>query len=227
MMCGEVNKSEDKLGETLHVDVIIDCATLQSSPPTNAIDYQDPQPTNKGSAGFDDMLDPGSKDHLLNDTVPKGLVKPFDMMYGVDNISDDRLDDTIAGGVIDDRSTIQESPPPNAMEYQEPEPTNKGSIGFDDIMDPGCKDQPVNDNVSKGLVKLVDTMSGEDNISNYNLDETVAGGVIVECATLQEPNQTDKVEAAVFVDVQLDRVQSLKNPSLIDNVEVSFIIPFK
>ncbi|GKB58569.1 hypothetical protein Tco_0914755, partial [Tanacetum coccineum] len=62
-------------------------------------------------------------------------------------------------------------------------------------------------------------MSGEDNISDYNLDETVTGSVIVECATLQEHNQTDKVDAAVFVDVQLDRVQSPKNPSLIDNVE--------
>ncbi|GKF05195.1 hypothetical protein Tco_0035863, partial [Tanacetum coccineum] len=100
----------------------------------------------------DDMLDPDSKDHLLNDTVPKGLVKPVDIMCGEDNISDDRLDDTVASGVIDDRSTIQESPPPNVMEYQEPESTNKGSVGFDNIMDPGCKDQPVNDNVSKVLI---------------------------------------------------------------------------
>nr|GEY67263.1 hypothetical protein [Tanacetum cinerariifolium] len=92
MMCGEVNKSGDKLDETLDVGVIVDCATLQSSPPPNAMDHQDPQPTDKdfqGSFGFDDMLDLGSKDHLLNDTVPKGLVKRVDMMCGEDNISND------------------------------------------------------------------------------------------------------------------------------------------
>ncbi|GJU31478.1 hypothetical protein Tco_1175067 [Tanacetum coccineum] len=115
MMCGEVNKSDDKLDETLDVGVIVDCAPLQSSPPPNAMDYQDPQPTDKGSFGFDDILDSGSKD----------LVKPVNMMCGEDNISDDRLDETVAGGVIVDRSTLQSSPPPNAMEYQEPEPTNK------------------------------------------------------------------------------------------------------
>ncbi|GKD93918.1 hypothetical protein Tco_1373755, partial [Tanacetum coccineum] len=177
--------------------------------------------------GFDDLLDLGTKDHLLNDNVPKGLVKSVDMMYGEDNTSDDKLDETVAVGVIVDRATPQSSPPPNAMEYQEPEPTDKiindfqGSVGYDDMMDPGCKDQLVNDNVSKGLVKLVDTMSGEDNISDYKLDETVAGGVIVDRAThqaspppnamqYQEPHPTDKVDAAVFVDVQLDRVQSPK-----------------
>ncbi|GJV70267.1 hypothetical protein Tco_1485776 [Tanacetum coccineum] len=140
MMCGEVNKSDDKLDEMLDVG---------------------------GFFGFDDMLDPGSKD----------LVKPVDMMCGEDNISDDSLDETVAGGVIVDRSTLQSSPPPNAMEYQEPKPADKmnakGSFGFDDKMDPGCKDQPLNDNVPKGLVKLDDTMSSEDNISDYKLDETV------------------------------------------------------
>ncbi|GKC35581.1 hypothetical protein Tco_1047965 [Tanacetum coccineum] len=50
MMRDEVNKSNDKLGETLHVGVIVDCATLQSSPPPNAMDHQDPQPTNKVTA---------------------------------------------------------------------------------------------------------------------------------------------------------------------------------
>nr|GFA79928.1 hypothetical protein [Tanacetum cinerariifolium] len=77
----------------------------------------------------------------------------------------------------------------------------QGSVGFNDIIDPWCKDQQVNANVLKGLVKLVDTMSGEDNISDYNLDGTVVGGVIVECVTLQEPNQIDKVDVVVFVDV--------------------------
>ncbi|GJZ46206.1 hypothetical protein Tco_0593802, partial [Tanacetum coccineum] len=130
MMCGEVNKSNDKLDETLAVGVMVDCATLQSSPPLDAMDYQESQPTDEGSIGFDDMLDPSSKDHLLNDTALKV------------------------------------------------------SVGFDDMMDPGCKDQPLNDNVPKGLVKLVDTMSGEDNISDYKLDEMVVGGVkllIVPC----------------------------------------------
>nr|GEX48852.1 hypothetical protein [Tanacetum cinerariifolium] len=172
MMCGEVNKYKDKLDKTLH-----------------------------GSFGFDDMLDPGSKD----------LVKPVDMMCGEDNISDDRLDEMVAGGIIIDRSTLQSSPPLNAMEYQEPKPTDK--------MDPRCKDQPLNDNVPKGLVKLDDMMSSEDNISDYKLDETVAGGVIVHRDTHLEPHQIDKVDAAAFFDVQLDRVQSPKNPSLINNVE--------
>ncbi|GJU97378.1 hypothetical protein Tco_1326649 [Tanacetum coccineum] len=178
-----------------------------------------------GSVGFNDKLDPGCKDHQLNDNVPNGLVKPVDrmcgevnksddkldetldgsfgfddmldpgfkdlvkpvdMMCGEDNISEDMLDDTVAGGVIFDRSMIQSSPPPNAMEYQEPEPTDKvnAEVSVYGPMDPGCKDQPLNDNVPKGLVKLDDMMSGEDNISDYNLDETVAGGVIVHRATL-------------------------------------------
>nr|GEU35777.1 transposase, MuDR, MULE transposase domain protein [Tanacetum cinerariifolium] len=94
------------------------------------------------------------------------------------------------------------------------------SFGFDDKMDPEGKDQPLNDNVPKCLVKLDDTMSGEDNISDYKFDETVVGGVIVHRATLQEPHQTDKVDAATFSDVQLDRVKSRKKPSLINNVEV-------
>nr|GEY38196.1 hypothetical protein [Tanacetum cinerariifolium] len=172
MICGEVNKSDDKLDETLDVGIIVDCATLQSSTPPNAMDYQDPQPTDKGSFGFDDMLDLGSKD----------LVKPVDMMCSEDNISDDRLDETVAGGVIVDRSTLQSSPPPNAMKYQEPEPTDKVNA---EVSVYGPVDyQPLNDNVPKGLVKLDDTMSDEDNISDYKLDETVAGGVIVHRATL-------------------------------------------
>nr|GEW22300.1 hypothetical protein [Tanacetum cinerariifolium] len=213
MMCGEVNKSDDKLDKTLDVGVIVDCVTFQSSPPPNVMDYQDPQPTDKGSFGFDDMLDPGSKD----------LVKLVDMMCGEDNISNDRLDDTVAGGVIVDRSALQSIHLQMLWNIK-----NLNQLtSFDDKMDPRCKDQPLNDNVPKGLVKLDDTMSGEDSISDYKWDETVVGGVIVHRATLQKPHQTNKVDAAVFVDVQLGRVQSLKNPSLIDNVEVSFIILFK
>nr|GEV24412.1 hypothetical protein [Tanacetum cinerariifolium] len=60
------------------------------------------------------------------------------------------------------------------------------------------RDQPLNDNVPKGLVKLVDMMASEDNMSDYKVDETVSGGVIVD-----------------------HRVQSLKNPSLINIVEDS------
>ncbi|GKE51478.1 hypothetical protein Tco_1486634, partial [Tanacetum coccineum] len=213
MMCCELNKSDDKFDETVDVGVIVDRATLKAS-----------------SVGFDDLLDLGTKDHLLNDNVPKGLVKSVDMMYGEDNTSDDKLDETVAVGVIVDRATPQSSPPPNAMEYQEPEPTDKGSVGFDDLLDPGFKDQLLNDNVPKGLVKLVEPMSGEDNISGDKLDETVAGSVIVDLATLQaspppnamqyqEPHPTDKMDAAVFVDVQVDRVLFPKNPSLINNVE--------
>nr|GEY30862.1 hypothetical protein [Tanacetum cinerariifolium] len=188
MMCGEVHKSDDKLDDTLAVGVIVHC----------------------GSISFDGMLDPSSKDHLPNDNVPKGLVKSVDMMCGEDNISDDKLDEKVVGGVIVDRSTLQASLPPNALESQEPKPTDK-------MIDPGCKDQPLNDNVPKGLVKLVDTKSGEDNISDYKVDETVVGGVIVDRSTLQEspppnamqyhqPHITDKVDAAIFVDVQVDSV---------------------
>nr|GFD20561.1 hypothetical protein [Tanacetum cinerariifolium] len=84
------------------------------------------------------MLDPGSKDYLLNDTIPKGLVKPFDMMCGEENIFNHKLDEKVASGVIIDHSTLQASPFPNAMEYQEPELTDKGCVGFDEMMDPGC-----------------------------------------------------------------------------------------
>nr|GEW82247.1 hypothetical protein [Tanacetum cinerariifolium] len=146
--------------------------------------------------GFNDMLDLGCKDHQLNDNILIGLVKPIDMMCGEVNKSNDKLDEALDVGVIVYCAMLQSSPPPNAMDYQNPQPTDKGSVGFNDMMDPRCKDQPFNDNVRKVLVKLYDTMSGEDNISDYKLDVTVAGGVIVD-----------------------HRVQSPKNPSLIDNVE--------
>nr|GFB09787.1 hypothetical protein [Tanacetum cinerariifolium] len=144
------------------------------------------------SVGFDDMLDPGCKDHPLNDNVPKAV------------------------SVIVYRATLQASPSPNAMEYQEPQPTDKESVGFDDMLDPRSKDHLLNDNVPKGLVKLVDTMSGEDNTSDDKLDETVAGGVIIDRAMLQaspppnameyqEPHLTSKVDATVFV-IQVHRV---------------------
>nr|GEU33138.1 putative ribonuclease H-like domain-containing protein [Tanacetum cinerariifolium] len=120
MMCGEDNKFDDKLDET-----VADCATLRASPPPNVMEYQEPHPTDKWSVGFDDMLDPGSKDHLLNDNAPKGFLKLVDKMSGEDNISDDKLDETVAGGVIVDRVMLQVSPPPNAIEYQEPHPTDK------------------------------------------------------------------------------------------------------
>ncbi|GKC62156.1 hypothetical protein Tco_1089754, partial [Tanacetum coccineum] len=187
MMFGEVNKYDDKLGETLNVGVIVDCATLQSSPPPNAMDNQDPQPTDKVTAkvfvqveqnsSFQDM----DKDSNIHSHDNKGV----DMMYGEDNTSDDKLDETVAVGVIVDRATPQSSPHPNAMEYQEPEPTDKGSVGFDDLLDPRFKDQLLNDNVPKGLVKLVEPMSGEDNISDDKLDETVAAGVIFNLSTYQ------------------------------------------
>nr|GEW29344.1 putative ribonuclease H-like domain-containing protein [Tanacetum cinerariifolium] len=166
----------------------------------------------EGSVGFDDMLDPECKDRLLNDNVPKGLVKLVNMMCGEDNKFDDKLDETVA-----DCATLRASPPPNVMEYQEPHPTDKGSVGFDDMLDSGFKDHLLNDNAPKGFLKLVDKMSGKDNISDDKLDETVASGVIVDRAMLQvspppnameyqEPHPTDKVDAVVFVDVQVDHV---------------------
>ncbi|GKB55802.1 hypothetical protein Tco_0911988, partial [Tanacetum coccineum] len=179
------------------------------------------------------MLDPGCKNHQLNDNVPKGLVKPVDMMCGEVNksddkldetltVADDKLDETIAVVVIVDCSMLRASAPTNAMEYQEPKPTDKVNAEFSvyiQVDHVQCKDQP-----------LVDTMSIEDNISEYKLDETVAAGVIFNLSTYQaspplnamqyqERHPTDKVDAAVFVDVQLDHVQSLKNLSLIDNVK--------
>ncbi|GJV40219.1 phospholipase-like protein [Tanacetum coccineum] len=202
---------------------VFDCTQLEVDTP---IDWSLPnlnEPFSQsqicGSVGFDDMLDPRCKDHQLNDNVQKCLVNPVDMMCGELNKSDDKFDETVAVGVIVDRATLKASPPPNAMEYQEPQPTDKGSVGFDDLLDPGTKDHLLNDNVPKGLVKLVEPMSGEDNISDDKLDETVAGGVIVDRATLQaspppnamqyqEPHPTDKVDAAVFVDVQGKKVDS-------------------
>nr|GEX63772.1 hypothetical protein [Tanacetum cinerariifolium] len=136
------------------------------------------------SFGVDDMLDLECKDHQLNDNVPKGLVKPVDMMCGEVNKFNDKLDETVAVGVIVDRATLQASPPPNDIEYQEPQPTDKGSIGFDDMLDPDFKDHLLNVIVPKGMVKPVDMMCGEDNISDDKLDETVASGVIVDRATL-------------------------------------------
>ncbi|GKA54506.1 hypothetical protein Tco_0753455 [Tanacetum coccineum] len=154
------SKSDSAISDVVHQEVASEKGTGLGSVGFNDMldprfkDHQlnDNVPKGLVFVSFDDMLDPVSKDHLLNGNVPKGLVKPVDMMCGEDNILDDKLDETVAGGVIVDRAMLQASPPPNAMEYQEPHPT-------------------------------------------------------------------DKVDAAVFVDVQVDRVQSPKNPSLIDNVE--------
>nr|GEU82094.1 hypothetical protein [Tanacetum cinerariifolium] len=74
---------------------------------------------------FNDMLDHGCKDHQLNDNVPIGLVKPVDMMCGEVIKSDDKLDETLDVGVIVDCATLQSSSPPNAMDYQDPQPTDK------------------------------------------------------------------------------------------------------
>nr|GEZ49613.1 hypothetical protein [Tanacetum cinerariifolium] len=186
------------------------------------------------------MLDPGCKDHLLNDNVPKGLVIPVDMMCVEDNKSDEKLDETVAVSVIVYRATLQASPSPNAMEYQEPQPTDKESVGFDNMLDPRSKDHLLNDNVPKGLVKLIDTMSGEDNTFDDKLDETVAGGVIIDRAMLQaspppnameyqEPHLTSKVDATVFVIQDFSRPPNSYNrkvtlPPYFDNI---FHLPIK
>ncbi|GKF19819.1 hypothetical protein Tco_0068457 [Tanacetum coccineum] len=71
------------------------------------------------------MLDPSCKDHQLNDSVPIGLGKPVDMMFGEVNKYDDKLGETLNVGVIVDCATLQSSPPPNAMDNQDPQPTDK------------------------------------------------------------------------------------------------------
>nr|GEY93408.1 hypothetical protein [Tanacetum cinerariifolium] len=47
----------------------------------------------------------------------------------------------------------------------------RGSVGFDNMLDPGCKDKLADDNDQEGLVKLVDKMSMEEHISANILDE--------------------------------------------------------
>nr|GEY29056.1 hypothetical protein [Tanacetum cinerariifolium] len=49
----------------------------------------------------------------------------------------------------------------------------EGSVGFDNMLDPGCKDKLANDNDQEGLVKLVDKMSMEEHISANIVDEKV------------------------------------------------------
>ncbi|GJY20093.1 hypothetical protein Tco_0392659, partial [Tanacetum coccineum] len=47
----------------------------------------------------------------------------------------------------------------------------EGSVGFDNMLDPGCKDKLADDNDQEGLVKLVDKLSMEEHILANILDE--------------------------------------------------------
>nr|GEU71443.1 hypothetical protein [Tanacetum cinerariifolium] len=108
--------------------------------------------------------------------------------------------------------------------------TDLGSVGFDDMMDPDCKDDLLDDNVQKVVVKMVYMMSMEEKESDNKLDEKVNAGVIVDRATfqaspppnareVQELHLDEKVDAKICVDVHIDHVKSPQKPSLIDNVK--------
>ncbi|GKD28684.1 hypothetical protein Tco_1239462 [Tanacetum coccineum] len=47
----------------------------------------------------------------------------------------------------------------------------EGSVGFDNMLDPGCKDKLADDNDQEGLVKLVDKLSMEEHVLANILDE--------------------------------------------------------
>ncbi|GJV14078.1 hypothetical protein Tco_1359401 [Tanacetum coccineum] len=58
----------------------------------------------------------------------------------------------------------------------------KGNVGFDHMLDSVCKDDLPHDKFQEGLVKLVDMLSMEENISDSKLDEKVDVEVEVDRA---------------------------------------------
>nr|GFB16345.1 hypothetical protein [Tanacetum cinerariifolium] len=80
------------------------------------------------------------------------------------------------------------------------------SVGFDNVLDPGCKDELANDNDQEGLVKLVDIMSTKEHISANILDEKGQASPRLTAMKVQQPPSDHHVYAEVCVDVHVDHV---------------------
>nr|GEW54854.1 hypothetical protein [Tanacetum cinerariifolium] len=139
MMANEQNISETKLDET-----VVDCATVQATPPSNAIEEQEYHPTDKVevqelhpppklaslidnlevSVGFDFMMGSVGQDHINFDTSNEAFQERVDMMAIKENISDKKFLEMVDVGQLVDFATIQSSSSPNGIGDQNPHPTD-------------------------------------------------------------------------------------------------------
>nr|GEV25521.1 phospholipase-like protein [Tanacetum cinerariifolium] len=125
----------------------------------------------------------------------------------------------------------------------------EGSVGFDNVLDPDCKDEFGDDNDQEGLVKLVDDLCIEEQISSNVVDAKVVDKKVLDDKVLdekvldakvvdekgqaisrltatkgQQPPSDHQVYAGVGVDVHVDDVQCAQKPALNEFIEVSLII---
>nr|GEY69892.1 ulp1 protease family, C-terminal catalytic domain-containing protein [Tanacetum cinerariifolium] len=108
----------------------------------------------------------------------------------------------------------------------------EGSVGFDNVLDPGCKDEFGYDNDQEGLVKVIDDLCIEEHISGNVVDAKVVDEKVLDDKVLdekvldakvvdekgqaisrltttedQQPPSDHQVHAGVGVDVHVDDVQ--------------------
>nr|GEU47980.1 ribonuclease H-like domain-containing protein [Tanacetum cinerariifolium] len=76
----------------------------------------------------------------------------------------------------------------------------KGSVGFDNVLDPSCKDEFDDDNDQEGLVKLVDDLCIEEHISGNVVDAKVVDEKVLDDKVLDEKVLEEKVLDAKVVD---------------------------
>nr|GFA31564.1 hypothetical protein [Tanacetum cinerariifolium] len=120
----------------------------------------------------------------------------------------------------------------------------EGYVGFDNVLDPGCKDEFGDDNDQEGLVKLVDDLCIEEQISGNVVDAKVVDKKVLDDKVLndkvldakvvdekgqaisrltatkgQQPPFDHQVYAGVGVDVHVDDVQCAKKPPLNEFIE--------
>ncbi|GKE81461.1 hypothetical protein Tco_1551461, partial [Tanacetum coccineum] len=139
MMVNEENISETKLDET-----VVDCATVQATPPPNAIEehgyhltdkveVQELHPPPKPASliynfdecvGSDDMLGPVGEDQINFDTSNEVFQDRVIMMTIEENISDKKNSKTVDARQLFNLPAVQSSPPPNGIGDQNPHPTD-------------------------------------------------------------------------------------------------------
>nr|GEY06274.1 zinc finger, GRF-type [Tanacetum cinerariifolium] len=121
----------------------------------------------------------------------------------------------------------------------------QGSVGFDNVLDLGCKDEFGDDNDQEGLVKLVNDLCIEEHISSNVVDAKVVDEMVLDDKVLdekvldakvmdekgqailrltatedQQPPSDHQVYAGVGVDVHVDDVQCAQKPPLNEFIEV-------
>nr|GEW86091.1 phospholipase-like protein [Tanacetum cinerariifolium] len=127
--------------------------------------------------------------------------------------------------------------------------TALGYVGFDNVLDPGCKDELGDDNDQEGLVKLFDDLCIKEHISGNVVDVKVVDEKVLDDKVLdekvldakvvdekgqaisrltatedQQPPSDHQVYAGVGVDVHVDDVLCARKPPLNEFIEVSLII---